>query len=253
MRHLEEFFLGLRGYLKAIKFIRQHELWFFLLLPTLLNILILGGVLWLGWHCSDSLIEWLAAQAQWEILPDWATSTLDWLILIVVKLLVVFIFLKTYTVLVLILLLPVLGMLAEKVQLILLDRPEPKFDFNLLVSNILRGLGLTLRNTAVELTYTVILVLIGFIFPPISLLTSVLVILLQSYFIGFGMIDLRNEFLRFSAKKSRKVVWKHAGFSTGNGLGFVLMVFIPFLGILFAPILSVIGANIGIFELRADF
>ncbi|MEM6299656.1 MAG: EI24 domain-containing protein, partial [Bacteroidota bacterium] len=147
---------------------------------------------------------------------------------------------------------PVLGMLAEKVQLILLERPEPKFDLNLLLRNIVRGLGITLRNTAVELNFTIILVLAGFIFPPISLFTSLLVILIQAYFIGFGMIDLRNEFLQFSAKKSRKIIRKHAGFSIGNGLGFVLMVFIPFLGILFAPILSVIGSNIGIFDLRKD-
>ncbi|MEM6300053.1 MAG: EI24 domain-containing protein, partial [Bacteroidota bacterium] len=97
MRHFKEFFRGLRGYPKAIKFIRRHQLWSFLVLPTLLNVLILGGVFWLGWHYSNDLIDWLVAKAQWDILPEWATTALDWLILIVVKLLVVFIFLKTYT------------------------------------------------------------------------------------------------------------------------------------------------------------
>lgn len=246
LRHLKELLLGLRTYPRALRFSKEHRLWGFYVLPALLNILILGSIFWLEWHYSDRLVEWLTARAQWDMLPEWANEALSWLILLVVKILVIFLFFKLYSTLVLLFLSPVLGLIAEKVQTILLDQPEPEFSFSLLLKNILRGLALTLRNVALELSLVLLLVLLGFMLPFFSPFTTVTIILIESYFIGFGMIDLRNEFLGLSAKESRQLIWKHRGLAVGNGLGFLLCVFIPLLGVLFGPIVSVIAASLGI-------
>lgn len=249
---LKQFFLGIRTYGQALAFSRRHRLWGFYVIPAMLNVLIIGGLLWLGWQYSDLLTEWLWAQARFEVLPEWLLTALNWLIAIVVKLLVLFIFIKTYSTLVLLLLSPVLGMVAEKVQTILLERPEPPFSVSVLLKNVLRGLLLTLRNTGIELLLVLGLGLLGFIVPLIAPVTTALIILTEAYFIGFGMIDLRNEFLGFSARQSRQLIWHRRGLAVGNGLGFLAFLLIPVVGVLMGPVVSVIAANLGIFQLEGQ-
>ena len=153
----------------------------------------------------------------------------------------------------LILLSPVLSIVAAKVQEILHpERPNEDFHFPQFLQDLKRGLIINLTNLTIELGITIPLILIGLFVSFLSPFTTILIILVESYFLGFGMIDLRNEFMKLGVKESRAVVKKHRPFAVGVGITMYFLIWIPVLGILFAPIWACISAGLGIYELEED-
>ncbi|MEM9981785.1 MAG: EI24 domain-containing protein, partial [Bacteroidota bacterium] len=57
-------------------------------------------------------------------------------------------------------------------------------------------------------------------------------------------MDYRNEYLGYTVKESEQVIKQHRGVALGNGLAYTVLMFIPLVGILFAPSLALVGASI---------
>ncbi len=251
-RFISEFIAGVKSYQEAYDFTNQHHLWRFYWIPALINLLIFMGVTWLGWHYGSDLIAYLKSFVPFERMPDWAAQIVGFFITLLLRILTLILLMKLYRFIVMIFLSPVLGIIAEKVQLILLQIPEPEFDTALLIRNIIRGLRLTISNMCLELGITIPLMILGLFVPFLSPITTLLILTTESYFIGFGAIDLRNEFVKLSGAESRKIIWKRKGISIGNGLTFSLLLLIPVFGILFAPIFSVVAGNLAIHQIEAQ-
>jgi CysZ protein len=107
----------------------------------------------------------------------------------------------------------------------------------------MRGLGITLKNLIKELAFTLPLYLLALI-PLITPFSTLAILLIESYFVGFSMIDYRNEFRRLSAGESNRIIKQHRGLAIGNGLAFNLLLLIPVLGVLLAPPLGAVAAGI---------
>jgi len=251
-RILSEFFKGIKAYPKAYQFTNQHQLWRFYWIPALINLVIFVGVLVLGWHYSSGLTAYLKTYLMTENLPNWIVQTVGWLMNTLLRLIVLILLIKLYRFLVMLLLAPVLGMVAEKVLVILLKCPEPPFDTQILLRNIWRGLRLTIGNMIIELMITIPLMLLSLIVPLLAPLTTVAILITESYFIGFGAIDLRNEFLKLSGSESKKVIWYRKGLSVGNGILFNTLILVPVIGALFVPIFSVVAGTLAIQEMESE-
>ncbi|WP_291723093.1 EI24 domain-containing protein [Bernardetia sp.] len=251
MNPFKKFLLGVRLYGKAFSFTKEHNLWKYHLLPAFLNLVIFLSVGVLGYYFVGDTIDWLESLVGLENPENWWQKGLSYLVIFLVSVASVLIYLKLYKYLMLILLAPALSIVAAKVQEILHpDRPNEEFQFPQFVSDLKRGLTISLTNLAIELGITIPLILLGIFVSFLSPFTTIIVILVESYFLGFGMIDLRNEFMKLGVKESRETVKKHRPFAVGVGLTMYLMILIPVLGILFAPIWACISAGLGIYELE---
>ena len=103
--------------------------------------------------------------------------------------------------------------------------------------------------------FTICILLVSFAVPILAVLAPFLIYIVESYYFGFAMLDYRNEFMLISAKKSRILINQHKGLVLGIGSMFNFMLFVPFLGVLVAPVLSVVAGGLAFNEVddRLDF
>ncbi|GAB4110975.1 MAG: hypothetical protein OHK0057_11690 [Thermoflexibacter sp.] len=241
----KEFWLGIATYSSAIDFIKKHKLRIYFLFPAIFSVLIFIGLAFMAYFYIEELMTYLdrllnktSLEGFWYKIAQWTVNTLVWLFAGLA-------YLKLYRYLVLILLSPFLGLVANKVQDILHQQEAP-FDLHQLLKDVLRGVLISLRNLVWELLFTSMLMFLSLAVPFLSPFTVVLILLIESYYIGFSMIDYRNEYKKIPFRQSILIVRKHRGFAIANGLVFNLLILIPVVGVLFAPSLSAVAAGIGI-------
>jgi CysZ protein len=242
MRFLQETGTGIGSYPKAITFISTHRLWWYVIIPAIVNLLIFFVLGTLLWELSGVISRWLLDVTGVNTLTGTLGKVMGWLVAILVKLISFLLYFKFYRYTILLLSAPALALIAEKTQEILTGHVHP-FQLKQLIHDIFRGLAITLKNLFLELILTIPLYLLAFI-PLITPIAGLLVLCIESYFVGFSMIDYRNEFRRLSASQSRALIRHHKGLAIGNGLIFNLLLAIPMLSVLLAPSLAVVAAGL---------
>lgn len=249
MNYFQGFRLGLKSYSEALSFIKIHKLGWFFLFPVLLNIaLFLIGFYSVGNLGDDLLVHlngWLAIDS-WNF---WGASFLagaiKWLVWIVLRLMFFILFAYVGGYIIMILLSPVYAYLSEKTEGIILGKDWP-FNLKQFLSDMIRGIGLAVRNLIVELLFTLLLVVFSFI-PLVGWLSSIALVLLSAYFYGFSFMDYTFERHRFNVSQSVQYMRSNKGLAVGNGLVFSLVLLIPFVGVTLAgffSIVSLVGATI---------
>jgi CysZ protein len=247
MSFLREFFLAIQYYREALIFISDKKLWRYMVLPAFFNVAAFTGVGILGWIYSGSLVDYLIQLAGFtEDAGFWKTLT-QFLLSVVIRGLVVLIYLKLYRYIVLIFFAPILAFISELIQERANQVKRP-FSMTQFVHDVLRGVGIALKNLLIEFSLYLLILLLTFLIPIISPISPILIFMVGSYFYGFSMIDYRNEFYFLSAKESRRLIWEHRGLALGNGLIFYMLILIPFLGVLIAPGISVVAAGLAMNE-----
>jgi len=248
MNFISKFSFALSSYKKAISFSSEHKLWGYYILPAILNMGIFTLIGWLAYNWTSGLEyqlgEWLGKGTS----DAWWRVALDYGLTILIYVLIAIVFLKLYKNIMLLLLSPALALLAEKTQDILQGGEKP-FNMKQFINDVIRGISIALRNLVVEILILIVLFALSFI-PIFSPFTAVLMVLVECFYLGFSMIDYRNEYLNISAKDGRKIIKKHKWFSIGIGMGVYLLMFVPIIGVLLGPLLSVVAAGLGIHELE---
>ena len=136
---------------------------------------------------------------------------------------------------------PFMGPLSERVEEIETGQPRSAQGLGQIGYAMIRGLRITLRNIMKELFYTVVLLILS-VFPIFSPFTAVGMFLVQAYFIGFANTDYHLE-KRKSVRESVQYCKSNRMAIMGNGTGFLLLLFIPVLGLLLAPVLGTVAAT----------
>ncbi|MBL4753993.1 MAG: EI24 domain-containing protein [Flavobacteriales bacterium] len=236
--------LGIKSYFTAHKFIKQHKLWAYVLAPGFMNLLLFGGTILIGLHYSDALtiyfLDLLGMNEPTEDSSGWLSTALRWIFMVIFRLLFLLFYLYLYKYIVLIIMSPVLALLAEKVDKILTHNDDP-FEMNRFISDVLRGVGLAIRNLAIEFTLLFALFLLSFV-PVLQLITPFLMLSVEFYFFGFSMIDYSNERKRMSVKESAHYVNSNKGLSIAIGGMFYLLLLAPIIGLMIGPTYGVVAA-----------
>ena len=136
---------------------------------------------------------------------------------------------------------PFMGIISEKIEIHLtgvksLDTRSSSMKL------LVRGVRIATRNLFRELILTIPILLLGLI-PAIGIFSTVLLFLMQAYFAGFGYMVYTLE-RHFNYKDSVKFVRKNRGMATGNGIVFMLFLFIPVVGAILVLPFSVTAATI---------
>ena len=215
MTFLNDLLLGFRSFGKALKFIRDHQLYWFMLIPAAF----MPGIYALGAFVLKQPVD-----ADVHTVNDIVWFMLGQLFQISVALL----FMKFTKYLVVILLSPLLAHLSERTERILTGNVYP-FDVNQFVRDVKRALRITFRNLLWHYAIVMCLVLIVLLFWreykdwPISILTLVV----GFYYYGFSFVDYINERRKLSVEQSIQFMRKHRGLAVSIGAGYSLLILLP--------------------------
>ncbi len=237
---------GFSYYGKAHKFIVQNKLWLYVILPGIVNLILMSFVIWLGFHYSNTLLDWLydivVMNSQMNSFLKVLLSIVYFFLSLFLKLLVIIIYMKIYRYLVLIVISPAMSLLSEKVDTIITGKTYP-FVFSIFLKNISRSILITLRNIFKEILINIGLFFLSFI-PIIGLFVPFVIFYYSFFYLGFSMIDYSSERKGLNISQSVKYVKSHRGLAVAIGSCFYLLLMIPVVGILLTPSYSVVAATL---------
>ena len=223
-------------YLRAFKFIGERKLYKYFLYSGLIGLLVFALCGYIVWTLNPILATWATALLPWDI--AWLTTIGEWLSVGITG----FFFVSIFKYLMLIFTAPLMSVLSERVEYELTGmRYKNNFAIQI-ISDLLRGARIALRNISRELLLTLVLMLLGLI-PLFSIFSAILLVLVQGYYAGFGNYDFWAE-RHFNYRDTVDYMKERKGALTGNGIPYVFILAIPVLGAFIAPPLATIAATI---------
>lgn len=226
---------GLKGYGDGFKAISRYKLWGYFAAPALVSVLLGVIIFTTAWQMADNIGGWLLSYYPWEL----GSGTLLKVANVFGGLFVGAFGLIIFKQLVLALSAPFMSMLSEQIEKKMLGRPAPAFKWTKMLSDLVRGLRIALRNIIRELFFTFLLFLLGLI-PVFSPFTAIGIFLVQAYYAGFGNMDFTLE-RHTNVRQSVRFVRRHSGLAIGNGAVF-LLILMTVVGFLFVLPLSTAAA-----------
>lgn len=240
-----ELIKGVRIYFKANRLVIKHGIWKILAIPGIMSIcyillLVIVGIAYLPDISAYLDRNIIPEFMQGDIMQTVLTVFL-WLFLLVV----VYI---SYREIVLILFAPVLSFLSEKVERTVYGREPLPFKLKDLVTDIIRALKLEARSITRMVVLTAIAWLLALIPVAGTVISPVLILLIQSYYGGLRFVDYTLERKRYSVDESLHFAKNNRALITGLGLGFTVLLMIPLLGWFIAPGYGTIAGTLSTLE-----
>lgn len=238
---IKELFNGLYAYIRAHRVISEHKLRRYVIIPGVMSVCYIFLLIFLGrLYFTDISAyitgHWIPSSIKGNVTVT-ITSVLLWILLLLIGYI-------TYKQMILIFFSPILSYLSELTETAVYNEPAPEFTFGNLVRDIVRGLIINLRNLFLTLilmmTAWVTMLIPGF-GPAVS--TS-LMLLIQFFYDGSGLVDYTLERKRYSVRESIHFVKTHRARVVGVGMGFMLILFIPLVGWFAAPSYGTVAATL---------
>ncbi|MAO08199.1 MAG: coproporphyrinogen III oxidase [Alteromonas sp.] len=233
----KNYFKGIKAYGNAFSLMSTLGLWKYFLVPILISIVIALVVGFAAWGLSDNIGSLIAKLWVWE----WGAQTFRSISNFMGGITVIALGLVLYKHLVMALSAPFMGPVSEKIEAHLTGKEITNTSSQFLPL-LWRGIRVNMRNLLMELFLTLPILVLSLI-PIVGIIATPLLFLVQAYYAGFGNMDYTLE-RHFDYKKSTVFVRSHSGLAMGNGTLFMLLLFIPVLGIILVFPLSVTAASI---------
>lgn len=232
---------------KGFRFIFKNGLSVYFVFPVLLSFVFFAFSWWGSSEfvafCQDILGQYWTRDTE-----SWYFQALGWFLTLSVRFIFVYIFLTINKYLVLILLSPVLAFLSEAVEEKVTGKKYP-FVLDQFVRDVVRGVLLACRNFVYEIFWTLLILIATLFFPPFGILAPFAIFFLQSYFYGFSFMDYFNERRKVSLKQSITFTRKKKGYALVYGGVFSLFFYIPYIGLIIAPIWMEVSATLGMIRI----
>jgi len=228
---------GITAYFGTISLISKLRLWKYFIIPILISVFIGLSIFTLAYFLSDNISNLIAKLWIWER----GAQTFETISQIVGGLAIVAIGLVFYKHIVMALSAPFMSPVSEKIEAHLLNAETPSLRETTFMQQLIRGIQLNLRNLFRELGLIVPLLLLSFL-PVVGIVCPFLIFLVQAYYVGFGNMDYTME-RHLNYNDSIQFVRQHRGTAIGNGIIFMLMLFIPLVGFIITMPISVVAAS----------
>ncbi len=249
---LKEIVIAIQSFAQAHRFIGQHRLWKWILVPGILYMLLFVTGMYFFWQSANDAVSYLSRTIGLERwLQEQRSALLSFLFVmagIILRLVLVLFYFSLFKFLFLIIGSPVFAYLSEKTESILEGRDFP-FSLRQLLRDIGRGTVLALRNALWQTVYIVSLLLLSLI-PVVGWITPVIALFMECYYYGFSMLDYSCERARLSPAQSIDFIGRHRGLAIGNGAMFYLMHAVPFVGWVLAPAYAVVAATLSVYKVK---
>ncbi|MEZ5038633.1 MAG: EI24 domain-containing protein [Saprospiraceae bacterium] len=206
-----------KGYVEGFRAIAKYRLWGYFAAPAIISILLGAIIFTTALGIADNIGEWLLSYYPW----DWGRATLLKVANVFGGLFVGAFGLIIFKQLVIALSAPFMSMLSEQIEKKMIGRQGQGFSVSKMLSDLVRGIRIALRNITRELFFTLMLFLLGLI-PVFSPFTTLAIFLVQAYYAGFGNMDFTLE-RHTNVRQSVRFVRQHKGLAIGNGTVFLLI------------------------------
>lgn len=262
MNFLTDFIKGITNCFKGFSLIFEKGLWHYLFYPVILWVLMWIASIWVFSELAIQISDYINRQLSFQDIPDsgamlsffkpFLTGYFSVIIAWILKLIFWFVSSTFTKYMVLIFLSPLFSLLSESLEE---KTTGKKYPFNglQLLKDIGRGILISLRNMLFEYLIIAICFILTLFFAPLIFITGPVLLVTSWYFIGFTMLDYNFERHKMNISQSVRFIRHHKGLACGIGLVYTFFMILPlFLGIMFAPLLAVVGATISFLELKQN-
>lgn len=246
---------GFSGFFRAFRFALDNRMAWMFLVPVLLWMLMVFELVAVLQGPVDQLSDWVAlqlelpvqegAQDQWSDVKAFFNGAREVIVAIVLKLAAAYLLFVANKYIVLILLSPLLAYASECTEEIITGRSFP-FSWTQLMKDALRGALIALRNGIMELAITVGIWFLTLFVPVMAPVSFLLLFTVSAYFYGFSMFDYVFERRRMRIGETVKAVNDRIGAVLANGALFSLLMKLPLVGVMLAPVMASIGAVLAV-------
>lgn len=240
---------GIQAYGEAIKLLFSGKLWYFMLFPVVIIILLFVVGNYLVGHWSEGLsvvvVEKVTEWVEGISWLEWLSGVAGVVIRLLARFLYYLLFLSFGGYVVMVVMSPIYSWLSERTEAIVSGR-EYSFDLKQLFWEIGRGIVISLRCMILQLLVTLLLFFCSFV-PLVGFVTPILTFGVGAYFYGFAFMDYAVERKRFRVKESVQYMRHNAGMVTAVGCVFALSLMIPWASIVvcsFVSLLSVVAGTV---------
>ncbi len=259
---ISQFFLAIRHFLSSFSFIRKNRLRHYYLFPLILGILLFSFAIHYSLHYVDLLSDYALDKlglelssvdktlSFWENVKRSGLMVGEFVFFLILKISLIYVFFRANKYIVLILLSPVMAFLSERAEEIIKGNSYP-FVLAQFLKDIWRGILIATRNFVLEMSMTIILLIIGLFVPWLSPFISVLLFFIGAYFYGFSTFDYINERKKRSIKESVMYLRRNKGAVLGNGSMLSIFMLIPVFGTIYGPLNATVGAILTNEEIHA--
>jgi len=226
---------GVFSYIEAFGFIFRAGLVRYFLYSGIIGLAILGVFGGIVYTTFGPIGAWLVSWLPWDI--ELNSSFGGWVSVLLGSVL----FLSVFKYLVLIFTAPIMSALSAKVEYEI-DPYSTRLKNGSFIKEMARGLRVSIRNVLRELSLTLVMLLIGVI-PVLTIVSGPVILIIQSYFAGFGNLNLWAE-RHLSYRDTLHFMRTNKGMCIGNGIVFVFLLAIPVIGVFLAPPLATIAGTL---------
>jgi len=237
----EQLFLAGKSYGQAIRLIDKYKLWSLLILPAILSLIIAIIVGGLAWMTSRDVLTFIINKYSFNDFDEKMGSVLKFTVSIIVRLVMLFFYLKIYRYLILIILSPVFVNISNALQSAIYGDNQ-KADIWSYCYCSFRGIKIAIRNFIYEILLTFVLVFISLIIFWILPLIPILILFIESYFFGMTLMDYKFNQNDIGQKDGISITRNHSGLAITNGLVFNLIILVPIIGVIVGPVWAFIAS-----------
>jgi len=245
MDFLYQIKISFQSYWRAFRFIDSNNLWRFLIVPAIVNLILSFLIIIFAIKTSRIVVEYVLLNFQITTSDRAIHSFIEGLLMVIIRACVFFLYLKVYRYMALVALAPMFAILSSKVQTIDSGQKKSSCTRKYLL-DCSRGIRIALRNFLIEIVLSTLIITISLLIAWVIPIAPIIILLLESYFVGYSMADYRNEYFGIKSRDSRKLINKYFGLTIGNGMLFNFLLLIPLLGALFAPTFALVSSGLSI-------
>jgi len=215
MRFLKNTWIGIKSYRKALIFIIEHKLYWYVAIPAILML----GIYKIG-H------SFLVNKPTYEATN---MNEISWLLIqLFVELSISIALMRFAKYLVVIILSPLISHLSQKVEYELTGN-RYKFEFSQLLHDIKRGFRIAIRNIMWEYAFFIIIYLLAKIGSTSAEAVPIVIVIwfISFYYYGFSFLDYVNERLKLNVEQSIQFTRKNRGLALAIGALYSLLIWVP--------------------------
>lgn len=184
----------------------------------------------------------------WGAVKSFFAGGLSFTVALLIKILIWYILGRYMKYVVLILLSPLLAYLSEITEEKQTGRTFP-FNLSQFISDVIRGIGITLRNMIYETFLMGAGLLLSFFIPVLAPFVTLFLFFVNCYFMGFNFFDYAAERHKMSVAASVQFMRRNMSLLTGFGFAYNLVSALPLLDWIVAPVGGAIGSSLAVCDM----